>query len=240
MSDRLLHGSEMHIERRVYRFEPKDIADLCALPIEELQARREKSMAAEDSVFEKLCNDAGEWEALAAKTMLIDKAIEYVKTRTVEHTGNKWQPDQYGRGQEISNMVYKMYHHVYENTKYDRDTKKHIPISWHLTWAVHTRSADGRYNGHGGTIAGQDNKRFTDKAAMEKYLQGRIKAYAHLFTEISPPIPKEYERYFTVNGQLLPGYTVQSQDPKQLERAADVTKGGVSVCEKRPSAIAGR
>ena len=27
---------------------------------------------------------------------------------------------------------------------------------------------------------------------MEKYLNGRIKAYDRLFTEISPPIPQEY------------------------------------------------
>ena len=37
-----------------------------------------------------------------------------------------------------------------------------------------------------------DRKVFTDKAAMEKYLNGRIKAYDRLFTEISPPIPQEY------------------------------------------------
>ena len=31
---------------------------------------------------------------------------------------------------------------------------------------------------------------------MEKYLQGRINAYAHLFKEISPPIPAEHEKRF--------------------------------------------
>ena len=31
------------------------------------------------------------------------------------------------------------------------------------------------------------------KAAAMKYLDGRKKAYSHLFTEISPQIPKEYE-----------------------------------------------
>ena len=42
-----------------------------------------------------------------------------------------------------------------------------------------------RYNIH---LAGQDKKRYTDKAAAEKYLDGRKKAYFHLFAEISPPI----------------------------------------------------
>ena len=45
---------------------------------------------------------------------------------------------------------------------------------------------------------------------MEKYLQGRINAYIHLFKEISPPIPAEHEKRFCVNGVLLPGYTVEA------------------------------
>ncbi len=64
---------------------------------------------------------------------------------------------------------------------------------------------------------------FTDKAVMEKYLQGRIKAYSHLFTEISPPIPKEFASYFKVNGLLLPGYRIEGQEqerPSALGRLA--------------------
>jgi hypothetical protein len=235
MSENLKHGEEMEISRRVYRFEPKDIAALTALPVEELQARREKSAAAETAIFDKLCADAGAWEAQASETLLIDMAIEYAKTRAVEHTGNKWQPDSYGRGQEISNTVFKMYHHVYEDTKYDRDTKQSVPVAWYLTWAVRTQAANGgRYTGD---VAGQDRKRFTDKAVMEKYLQGRIKAYAHLFTELSPPVPKEFERYFTVNGQLLPGYRVEGQEPKPSGLAADQRQGGAPLPEKRESAM---
>ena len=48
---------------------------------------------------------------------------------------------------------------------------------------------------------------------MEKYLQGRIAAHAHLFTEISPPIPEEHQKRFYVNGVLLPGYTVDTPVP---------------------------
>ncbi len=95
---------------------------------------------------------------------------------------------------------------------------------------VRTQAANGgRYTG---SVAGQQRKRFTDKAAMEKYLQGRVKAYAHLFAEISPPIPKEFTHYFSVNGQLLPGYRVAGQEPKLPDRSA-----AASVPEKRESAI---
>nr|WP_303041434.1 YodL domain-containing protein [Enterocloster clostridioformis] len=64
-------------------------------------------------------------------------------------------------------------------------------------------------------IAGQERKVFADRAAMEKYLNGRIKAYAHLFTEISLQIPQEYAEKFRVNGQLLPGYSVEGEEPTQ-------------------------
>ena len=55
---------------------------------------------------------------------------------------------------------------------------------------------------------------------MEKYLQGRIAAYAHLFTEISPPIPKDHRKHFCVNGVLLPGYTVENPDTLKPDEAA--------------------
>ncbi len=40
---------------------------------------------------------------------------------------------------------------------------------------------------------------------MEKYLQGRIAAYADLFVEICPPIPTEHKDRFSINGQLMQG-----------------------------------
>ena len=41
------------------------------------------------------------------------------------------------------------------------------------------------------------------------------------FTEISPAIPPEYAEQFRVNGQLLPGYTVEGEEIKQP--AADIS-----------------
>ena len=98
-----------------------------------------------------------------------------------------------------------MNYHIYENTRYDREKQQSVPYSYSLTWGVYTNSPNR--NGQA-KIAGQDRKVFSDKAAMEKYLNGRIKAYVRLFTEISPPIPQEYAEHFKVNGMLLPGYTI--------------------------------
>ena len=88
-----------------------------------------------------------------------------------------------------------------------RETKQSVPVAWYVTWDVYVNSPK---QGYGEKIAGQNQKRYTDKAAAEKYLEGRKKAYSHLFTEISPQIPKQYEHHFTVYGALLPGYRFQN------------------------------
>ena len=103
-----------------------------------------------------------------------------------------------------------MFCQIREQTKYNREAKQDVPAAWYVTWDLYLNSPREGYSIH---LAGQDKKRYTDKAAAVKYLDGRKKAYAHLFTEISPPIPKEHEQCFTVNGALLPGYTVEGQEP---------------------------
>ena len=65
-----------------------------------------------------------------------------------------------------------------------------------------------------GRIAGQ-KKVFGSREELDKYLNGRIKAHQHLFTEISPAIPKEYADYFKVNGLLLPGYASRGKNPSR-------------------------
>ena len=215
--DRLDAADKMKIERGIY-FETKDadISPLTALPLAELMKLREESAAAEQTVFENLKVQASAWEEQAAKTLLFDKAIEYARIPEVKHTANKWQDEDNDR-HTISNRVYKMSYHVYENTRYDKAAQKSIPYSYTLSWNVYTNSPHGYGQAK---IAGQDRKVFADRAAMEKYLNGRIKAYEKLFTEISPAIPPEYAEQFRVNGQLLPGYTVEGEEIKQP--AADI------------------
>ena len=210
--DRLEAADKMKIERGIY-FDTKgaDISPLTALPLAELVKLREESAAAEQTVFENLKVQASAWEEQAGKTLLFDKAIEYARIPEVKHTANKWQDEDNDR-HTISNRVYKMSYHVYENTRYDKAAQKSIPYSYTLSWNVYTNSPHGYGQAK---IAGQDRKVFADRAAMEKYLNGRIKAYEKLFTEISPAIPQEYAEQFRVNGQLLPGYTVEGEEIKQ-------------------------
>lgn len=221
--DDLEPGVQLKLEHTLtFNRDAADISPYLDKSVEELQALREKSAVAEQAIFEKLQSAVTEWEEQGAGTMLLDRAIQFLKTPQIKHTANKWQENEYGTYTEISNMVYGMSYNIYEQTKYDRETKQSVPVAWYVTWDVYVRyPAESNHNRT--NIAGQQNKRYTDKAAAEKYLQGRIKTYAHLFTEISPPIPLEYQRNFMVNGHLLPGYTLEGQEPQKasvLDRLA--------------------
>ena len=216
--DKLEAAETMRIERRIY-FEAKDgdIAPYASLPIAQLLSMRSESAAAEQAIFDNLKERAAAWEEQAGRTLLLDKALEYVRTPHVQHTANEWQTTEHNRHIR-SNRVYQMNYYIYENTRYDKEAQKSIPYSWTLTWSVRTNSPSRTQ----AKIAGQDRKVFTDKAAMEKYLNGRIKAYDRLFTEISPPIPQEYADYFKVNGMLMPDYTIEGEDPPQQQQAAAI------------------
>ncbi len=219
--DRLEAAEKLKIERHIYfESEKSDLAELTALPLAELIRQREESAAAEQAIFESLQAQATTWEAQAGKTLSIEKALEYARTPIATHTNNEWQQGDYDRF-EISNAVYRMNYHVYENTRYDREKQESVPYSYTLTWSVYTNGSD---RSRQVKIAGQDRKVFADKAAMEKYLAGRKKAYASLFTEVSPVIPKEYKSCFEVNGVLLPGYTVEGEEVKQRIAPAEQTK----------------
>ena len=216
--DKLEAAETMRIERRIY-FEAKDgeIAPYASLPIAQLLSMRSESAAAEQAIFDSLKEQVAAWEEQAGKTLLLDKALEYVRPPHVQHTANEWRENEYNRHTR-SNRVYQMNYYIYENTRYNQEAQKSIPYSWTLTWSVRTNSPSRTQ----AKIAGQDRKVFPDKAAMEKYLNGRIKAYDRLFTEISPPIPQEYAEYFKVNGQLMPDYTIEGEEPPQQEQAAAI------------------
>ena len=216
--DSLDASHKMKIDRTVY-FDTaaEDIAPLTGLPLVELQQMRQESTEAEQTIYEALREQAKAWEEQAGRSALLSKVIEYVMTPPVKHTSNKWEKTDYD-WHTRSNTVYQMTYHIYENTRYDREQQKSVPYSWSLTWSVRTNGPD---NGRNVRIAGQERKTYSDKAAMEKYLAGRIKAYDHLFTEITPVIPKEYAQQFKVNGQLLPGYTIEGEE---VQKQPEVTE----------------
>ena len=208
--DDLEPASTMRIERRIYFESGKaDLSEAVKLPLAELLSLRAESAAAEQEVFDRLKEQAAAWEEQAGRTLFLDKALEYARTLPVTHTANRWEaPDEYRHIR--SNMVYQMDYSISENTRYDSAAQKSVPYSWTLRWSLRT-NAPGSYRQ--AKIAGQDRKVFANREELDKYLNGRIKAHEHYFTEISPAIPKEYADYFKVNGCLLPGYTIEGEEP---------------------------
>ena len=208
--DDLEPASTMRIERRIYFESGKaDLSEMVKLPLAELLSLRAESAAAEQEVFDRLKEQAAAWEEQAGRTLFLDKALEYARTLPVTHTANQWEaPDEYRHIR--SNMVYQMDYSISENTRYDSAAQKSVPYSWTLRWSLYTNSPHGNQREK---IAGQDRKVFSSREELDRYLNGRIKAHDHYFTEISPAIPKEYADCFKVNGCLLPGYTIEGEKP---------------------------
>ncbi|RGB98547.1 DUF4316 domain-containing protein [Hungatella hathewayi] len=208
--DDLEPASTMRIERRIYFESGKaDLSEMVKLPLAELLSLRAESAAAEQEVFDRLKEQAAAWEEQAGRTLFLDKALEYARTLPVTHTANQWEaPDEYRHIR--SNMVYQMDYSISENTRYDSAAQKSVPYSWTLRWDLYTNAPHGNPMEK---IAGQERKVFSSREELDKYLNGRIKAHDHYFTEISPAIPKEYADCFKVNGCLLPGYTIEGEEP---------------------------
>lgn len=229
--DHLTPGSELKIEHSVV-CENVDISTLITMGTDSLEAMRQGSIDGEQKAYEIVVAAAKQWEQQAAATQTINRALEYLRTPEIEHTDNQWKDtDNWRADQKISNRVYQMTCSIWEDTKYNRETKQSVPIAWYVTWEVRIHSPK---QGYGAKIAGQNQKRYTDKNAAIKYLDGRKKAYSHLFTEISPPIPKGYEHHFMVHGTLLPGYTVEGLEQAKTEHAAaEVSEGGIFTPQNR-------
>lgn len=198
--DYLEEGTQLKIIHIISLNNDVDLSDLIIKPLSEVQTMRENSIAEERVAYEKVCETIKQWEKQAAITQKLGRAIKYLQTPEAEHTNNQWIMGKSGNDYNyISNKVYKM---LYRINEWDRPTK------YEVIWHVWTNAPQFMFGGNT-KIAGQ-RRTFKDKDAAEKYIQGRIKAYAHLFTEISPAIPKEYAYSFKVHGHLLPGYTVEN------------------------------
>ena len=238
--DFLEEGEKLRLEHDL-RFQPNDkiLLPLVNASDFDLYELRALAISGEKKVFEQLKELAEVWEQKASLTMLIDRALSYKRVPQVEHTSNQWQQSHYRDTEIISNMVYKMSVSLHEDNHYDNDTGQFVSDAWIVTWGVSLNTPD-EYRTK--KIAGQDRKRFSDKDAALKYIDGRKKAYAHLFTEISPPIPERYADRFSKNGLLLPGYVVDGKPVLRTDvKAADflnaLSDGDFMPDVKKPSVL---
>ena len=217
-NDTLTPGYKAKIEHTLYSSNESDLSDLLKLTVGDISALKEKNIAQEQAAYEKAIKGLKEWEALAAITGRYERAIEYLKVPEVSHTSNKWIKDEYGKS-TISNKVYKMTYNICERSSWRNNT-----VKYDVRWHIYTNRP---YPQNSYKVAGQERVCAAREEA-EKYIQGRIKAYSHLFTEISPPIPKDLEKSFMVHGYLLPGYVTEEMQKAAAEKAE-------KSAEKKPS-----
>lgn len=219
--DRLEEGYKLKIEHTVYydaTDKGNDISDLITKSLSDLTALREESRTREQTAYEATRQAASMWEKEAAVSARLDKALEYLKTPEPKHTSNQWVTD--GNGyKSISNRVYEMSYRVQEGY-----SRRGVPPKWEVRWFLYLNPSQKGY--YSLKIAGQD-KTYATKEEAEKYMNGRIKAYSNLFTEISPPIPDKYVNHFCVNGQLLRGYTTEAMQRENAERTEKAEKPSV-------------
>ncbi len=158
--DKLDPADSMRIERNIY-FE-EQTADLSAYrpALEQLQALREEYAAAEQAALKPCKEQAAAWDEQAGKTLAIDKAIEYVRTRSYAY---REPVGSYGLREAHQQPRLQMRYHISENTRYDRE--KRNPFLFVDAFMEYLHQQPHNYGQ--AKIAGQERKVFADKAAME-------------------------------------------------------------------------
>jgi len=194
------------IEFDSYYVDKSDLAELVKLSLKELQSKRKDSVAEEKTAFQAVQTAADQWTTRAAQTMLLDRAIEYVQTPEVPHTSNEWKPIKDGQ-MEISNLVYVMRYKISQQK--DGNHKGQWLVTWGIAINRPPRPKTEKHYWAGDVMVVDIKKKYYNgEADAQHYIQGRFDVYAHLFTELSPPVPDKYKRHFQINGILLPGYTI--------------------------------
>jgi|GluameStandDraft_1065615.scaffolds.fasta_scaffold02262_9 hypothetical protein len=206
--DKLEPGISLSLERNLeynaWNVELSPLSELVKLSPKELEDKRKASAKLEQGIFGEIQAALQEWEQQAAQTMILDRALEYVHTPGVSHTSNEWVQHKDGTW-EISNQTYIMTFKIWEDT----GKPGTFLVSWELGVNRPKRpKTEKHYYSGSPSIAEQTKKRYDTSEAAQKYIQGRFDLYSHLFTELRPPIPDGFQRAFTINGCLLPEYTV--------------------------------
>lgn len=222
--DELTLGVHIKLDRTVefvsYMVDRSNLAELVTLPLKELQSKHKDRAAEEKTAFKKVQAAAEKWVTQAAQTMLLDRALEYIQTPEVKHTSNEWKEQENGIW-EISNRVYKMRYLVQKEIKGPKKGR------WLAMWGIAINRPDRpsteKYHYVGDTMVVEQKKKYYNaEADARQYIQGRFNVYAHLFTELSPPVPNQFKQHFYINGVLLPGYTIAPPERAPQEVADEL------------------
>lgn len=214
----LREGIELSLNRRIRYFgEQADFTPFLTVPHKELEQRQKASMAEEKKIYDELKKALKAWDEHGAQTLLLRKALEYLKTPAVKHTGNEWKQQKDGAW-EISNLVYRM---TFKIVPHGDEWK----LSWELQYTApgYDSTAYRPYyeKGPKKRIEYEGSKKYKTMAGAQKYVQSKFDQYAHYFDTLSPPVPETDKALFCVNGQLLQGYAVARPEAPKKEVAVD-------------------
>ena len=206
----LREGSYLEVRRQInYRGDKADFKPFLDVPIKDLEKQLKASQAEEKKVFEEMKKAITAWDQHGAQTLLLQKAIEYLRTPEVTHTGNEWKRRKDGSW-EISNLVYKMTFQIVR-----------CGNEWKLTWEL-SYTAPGLSQGYWGytrspreRIEYEGSKKYKTLEGAQRYIQSRFDQYGSCFEALSPPVPAEAKDLFCVNGQLLQGYSLMPPSPQK-------------------------
>ena len=206
----LREGFYLEVRRQInYRGDRADFKPFLNVPIKDLKKQLKASQAEEKRVFEEMKKAITAWDQHGAQTLLLQKAIEYLRTPEVTHTGNEWKRRKDGSW-EISNLVYKMTFQIVQ-----------CGNEWKLTWEL-SYTAPGLSQGYWGytrsprgRIEYEGSKKYKTLEGAQKYIQSKFDQYGNCFETLSPPIPAEAKDLFCVNGQLLQGYSLMPPSPQK-------------------------
>ena len=218
----LQHGRSMTVGRSWrYLGEKADFKPFLNVPIKELEQRLKNSQAEEKKVFEAVKKAAEAWDEHGAQTLLLQMAVEYLKTPEVKHTNNEWKKQKDGSW-EISNLVYKMTFSIVK-----------VGGEWKLSWEIRY-TAPGQYqerqysyydNGPKKRIDHEGSKKYKTLDGAQRYMQMKFDQYASYFTSVSPPIPKEVKGMGDEDITPKQSAPPPSQ-PHPLEEAVPITASG--------------
>ena len=182
--------------------------------VEWLREQYYRRAQTEKELAHQIAEYSGIWDKAAVSTRLFSEAIEIAEAQRPSHTGNTWVCSAEGTTeiQEISNTVYKMKIVITPPA----DTAE--AQAWDVRWAVTANMLPSLATFHyiygknsGETVHAGRKKNIPSEAGAREYAEGRKKAYAEFFTEEYPPVPETLSYFFSINGVLLPEYTLEDK-----------------------------
>ena len=133
--DHLTPGSELKIEHSVV-CENVDISTLITMGIDSLEAMRQGSIDGGSRKPMKswwlLQNNGNSRQRQHRRSTGLWNIFVHRRLNIPATSGKT--PITGGADQKISNRVYQMTCSIWEDTKYDRETKQSVPIAWYVTY----------------------------------------------------------------------------------------------------------